>query len=223
VSRRVLILVEGQTEERFVKDILAPLFLADQLYLEAILLTTKRAKNGMKFGGGVTSFAKIERDIKRLIHGSGDALVTTLIDYYGLPKDFPGMIAVDRHASALASVIHLEDALAKHFSYPKNFLPFLFLHEFEALLFSNVDVLPEILTMPEKSDAFSAIRHAFTTPEDINNHPNTAPSKRILKLFPSYRKTLHGPHAVKRIGLATIQAECPHFAAWMNQLRSLAK
>jgi len=76
------------------------------------------------------------------------------------------------------------------------------LHEFEALLFSNVDVLPKILTMPEKADKFSKIRDDFSSPEDINNHPNTAPSKRILELFPSYKKTIHGPLVVKDMGLA---------------------
>jgi len=222
MTKRALILVEGQTEERFVKDVLAPSFWPVGLYIEPTLLVTKRVKDGPNFKGGVTNFAKFENDINRLLNGSGDALVTTFIDYYGLPTDFPGMATRPLQSSNESCVSYLENEIAQHFGYRRKFLPFLMLHEFEALLFSNVEVLPRVMTSIEKTGDFSAIRNAFATPEDINNDPETAPSKRVVQLFPAYRKALHGPNTARRIGLNTMRNECPHFAKWMTRLETFA-
>jgi hypothetical protein len=41
--KRVLILVEGQTEERFVKDVLAPAFVELQMFLSPTILVTKQS------------------------------------------------------------------------------------------------------------------------------------------------------------------------------------
>src|SRR5262245_57878994 len=89
--KHALVLVEGQTEERFVKDVLAPTLEKHNLYLKPTVLVTKRMKSGPNFKGGVTSFVKFETDLRLLFLGAGNALVTTLLDYYGLPGDFPGM------------------------------------------------------------------------------------------------------------------------------------
>lgn len=215
--KRALVLVEGQTEERFVKDVLAPAFEQRSLYLTPRILVTKRVKNGPNFKGGVTSFAKFEADVRRLRHGSGDALVTTLLDYYGLPDDFPGMS--DRpNSSPLQRVQHVENAVRSYFRNPKNFLPFLALHEFEAWLFASREELPRVLNQSEKTREFTAIRDSFATPEEINERSEWAPSIRITKLFPGYRKMLHGPIVVGRIGLEKIRSECAHFAWWLSQL-----
>ncbi len=60
-----------------------------------------------------------------------------------------------------------------------------------------------------------AIRHEFPTPEDINDSPTTAPSKRIKAVAPAYDKLLHGVAAASEIGLARMRSECPHFAEWI--------
>ena len=91
MSKRCLILVEVQTEERFVKDIVAPFFAPKRLFVIPTLLVTKRVKSGPNFKGGVTSFANFERELRLLLNDSDAACVTTLLDYYGLPEDFPGM------------------------------------------------------------------------------------------------------------------------------------
>lgn len=221
MSKRVLVLVEGQTEERFVKDILAPHFLERGVFLSPTLLVTKRVKDGPNFKGGVTSFAKFERDVWRLLNGAGNAWVTTLIDYYGLPDDFPGMRTRPDTLPA-ERVRHIEDALRQHFGNRTNFVPFFALHEFEAWLFSAPDVLARVMTQPDKESELAAIRSSVNTPEDINEHPAHAPSKRICSIFPSYRKKLHGPAAANRMGLSRIRAECPHFAVWINELERYA-
>jgi hypothetical protein len=80
MSKRVLILVEGQTEERFVKDVLAPTFLGRNLYFFPTILVTKRVKSGPNFKGGVTNFRRFQKDAQRLLNSAGDGLVTTLLD-----------------------------------------------------------------------------------------------------------------------------------------------
>ncbi len=221
MSKRVLILVEGQTEERFVKDVLAPAFLDRGLYFFPTILVTKRVKSGPDFKGGVTSFGKFQRDAQKLLNSASNALVTTLLDYYGLPTDFPGMDSrpigppIDR-------VTHVEQAILTRFGSPRNFLPFLALHEFEAWLFASPEELPELMIEKNKQAQFEAIRAGFQTPEEINERPQFAPSKRIETLFPAYKKTLHGPTAARRIGLDRIRSECPHFASWLNELEAFA-
>jgi hypothetical protein len=222
MSKRALILVEGQTEERFVKDVLAPAFLHRDLYFFPTILVTKRVKNGPNFKGGVTNFRKFQNDAQRLLKSAAAALVTTLLDYYGLPTDFPGMDSRPIGSPA-ARVTHVEQAISMKFGSPPNFLPFLALHEFEAWLFASPEELPRVMTENEKQPEFAAICASVQSPEEINERPQFAPSKRIEALFPSYKKNLHGPAAVGRIGLDRIRAECPHFASWLSKLEAFAK
>ena len=223
MSKRVLILVEGQTEERFVKDVLAPAFFEKELFFAPTLLVTKRVKDGPNFKGGVTNFAKFENDLRRLFDSASGALVTTLLDYYRLPNDFPGMASRTVCASARDRVVHVELAIRRHFDCANNFLPFLMLHEFEAWLFADTSVLPRVLTDDRPKAEFSAMRAAVATPEEINARPDWAPSKRIERLFPTYRKTAHGPTAAKRIGIDRIRSECPHFNEWLTALDRFAE
>ena len=218
--KRVLILVEGQTEERFIKDVLAPSFVDRQVFLFPTLLVTKKVKDGTNFKGGVTSYAKFKADVRRLLQDSG-SLVTTLLDYYGLPEDFPGMSTRPKGAP-LARVRHVEESIREELGSPKNFIPFLALHEFEAWLFVSADELPRALTQAAGRDAFAAIRASFESPEDIDEGITTAPSKRIQTIFPTYRKRVHGPLTLQRIGLKPIREECPHFDGWVRGLEEFA-
>ena len=222
MSKRVLILVEGQTEERFVKDILGPNFWPRNLFLTPTLLVTKIVKDGTNFKGGVTNFTRFRNDVERLLYGSGGALVTTLLDYYGLPSDFPGMNSRPTGGTPLQRVQHVEQAIAHCFGSPPNFVPFLAIHEFEAWLFSSPDELPRVMTETYKQAQFASICGTFSTPEEINEQPHSAPSKRIAQLFPAYKKTLHGPTTVGRIGLSKIRSECTHFNDWISSLEAFS-
>lgn len=215
--KRCLILVEGQTEERFVKDVLCPEFEPRGFYLSPTILTTKIVKSGPNFKGGVTSYAKLRADLDKLLRSG--AVVTTMIDYYGLPSDTPGMSnrpvgrAIDR-------VKHVEEAIFNDLGSPY-LLPFLALHEFEALLFVDHETTASVIPAPEKAFELLAIAGG-AEPEDINEDPETAPSKRLKRVFPSFRKTLHGPTAAKRIGLSALRSRCPHFDSWISRLEKHA-
>lgn len=217
--KRVLILVEGQTEERFVKDVLAPHLWARGKDPVPKVATTKRVKIGPDFKGGITDYQKVENDLRRLLGDTGVAAVTTFIDYYALPTDFPGM-ATRPNSTSQDRARHVEkewEQLIEH----SRFRSFLMIHEFEALLFSKPDELSKALYQTESLQELTAIRTSFSTPEDINDNPLTAPSKRIIRILPGYQKTLHGPLVTKRIGLEKLCEECPHFSEWIEWLESL--
>lgn len=223
--KRALILVEGQTEERFVKDVLAPHLASLQLFIVPTLLTTKVVKNGPNFRGGVSNFEKFESDLRRLLGGAGmgasSALVTTMLDYYRLPDDFPGMTTRPAPVDIFARIRHVEAALANHF-HDGRFVPFLALHEFEAWVFSCPNTLPAVMTEPSKQPQFAGVCKSVQTPEEINERPGHNPAARIASLFPTYRKPLHGPTATQRIGLQLIRNRCPHFNSWLIRVEQFA-
>ena len=217
--QRVLILVEGQTEERFVKSILQPHLLTFNVHAEPKIVTTKRVKSGPDFKGGVTSFGKVEYDIRLLLGDTNAALITTMLDYYGLPNDFPGQRQL-RGSNSHDKAKELEAALESHFQVAPRFLAYLMVHEFEALLFSAPTVLAQVMNEPSAERHLQNTRKSFATPEDIKDDPATKPSARVLGRFPGYQKVLHGPNAISRIGLATVRRECAHFNEWVTKLET---
>lgn len=218
--QRVLVLVEGQTEERFVKDVLQPHLWNKNVHLEPKILTTKRVKRGPDFKGGVTDFAKFEGDLKRLLGDTGAAMITTMLDYYGLPDDFPGKDTVATQPQQERSR-YLEKALEDHVAVGPRFKAFFMLHEFEAFLFVSPPVLANAMNDPNALSAIQQIRTVFPTPEDINEGEETHPSKRVTRLFPQYRKRLHGPMVAGRVGLNALRGQCPRFGEWMSLLESV--
>ncbi|MBR9856365.1 MAG: DUF4276 family protein [Gammaproteobacteria bacterium] len=211
---RVNVFVEGQTEETFVRDLLLPYFANQGIYLNAILAQTSTGHRG-----GIVSYGKVKHQVTRLCRQDKGAFVTTLIDYYGLPTDFPGLDSQEPDARLRISA--LEAAFAADIN-ESNFIPNFLLHEFEALLFCEPKKFADWLDDDAPVVRLEAIKASFDSPELINNSPQTAPSKRILALVPEYRKTLHGPLIAEDIGLDTIRAQCPHFNDWIERLQALA-
>jgi hypothetical protein len=103
----------------------------------------------------------------------------------------------------------------------KRFLPFVVMHEFEGLLFSDCSAFSRAIGRSDLERTFRDIRGQFATPEDIDDSPVNAPSKRIEALEPRYQKPLLGVRAAQEIGLARIREECPHFRSWLQQLETL--
>lgn len=211
---RVNVFVEGQTEETFVREVLTPYFAAQGIYLNPIL-----AKTSPLSKGGIVSYGKVKHQITLLCKKDPTAFVTTLIDYYGLPTDFPKPTTID--ANAHVKALEIEQALKADIA-QANFIPNLLVHEFEALLFSAPHKFTDWFEDKVPTAKLEAVRAAFETPEHINNNPNTAPSKRILSLIPKYRKTLHGPIIAADIGLDVMRRECVHFNNWVEGLLRLA-
>ena len=209
---RLAVSVEGRTEEEFVNRVLAGHLRGRRVESTPILLG--KARGGP--GGGNVSSDRLASEMVCLLPNF-DA-VTSLVDFYGFRNKG------DRSVEDLEA--HLRDEIAGRIGPGQDVtkvVPYVQRHEFEGLLFSNVEVFAEQVDFPSRCrDELQAVRAQFTTPEDINDHPQTAPSKRIANVIPKYRKTLHGPLLAGEIGLDRIRAECRRFDAWVRRLESLA-
>jgi hypothetical protein len=219
--KRVHILVEGQTEETFVRTLLQPYLAELGVYVTPVVIATKRVKSGRKFKGGVSKYAGIRRDLQHLLRDTNATAVSTMIDYYGLPGDFPGVASLPRKAGPQQRVLYLEEALRSDLG-DHRLLPYLSLHEFEALLLVSPEEIQQAVASPRLAQQLAGAVASVPTPEDINDGAETHPSARIEKAAPRYRKALHGPIVAERIGLSTIRSRCPHFDAWVEQLAALA-
>lgn len=214
---RVYLLVEGQTEEAFVRELLAPHYVHAGLYLMPILVRTSPGHKG-----GVVSYAKIKPQIIRLCRQEPGVPVSTLFDLYALPGDFPGRSAAayPQQGSGWQKAQYLENEWALDVN-EANFVPNLLVHEYEALLFVGPEKFGEWTDDPGVVSRLSAAARAHATPEDINDNPLTAPSKRILATMPGYQKPFHGPLIACAIGLDAMRQACPHFHAWLQKLEAL--
>ncbi len=217
--KTILILVEGQTEESFVRDILYPHLEKKNIYCISKLATTKREKSGPDFKGGIVSYGKLKFDIKQLLKDTSVVAVTTMIDYYGFSSKVPFEDDI-KGGSCFERVIRLEKKFKEDIGH-KKFLPYIQLHEFEAMVFVSPEVVAAAFKQEDKEAEINKIKSSFKTVEEINDNPATIPSRRLLKIFPGYQKTLHGPLIVKRTGLETIRKECSHFNQWLTQLENL--
>jgi hypothetical protein len=213
---RLLVLAEGDTEELFVRDILAPHLAKFGVYAVATGVVSKRLANGKKITGG-NRWSNVYNSLKPLLHNT-DAWVTTVLDYYGLPDDFPGLSSDGNTASHLSNV---EIALAAAVQNPPRFIPFLSLHEFEAWYFASPNQVATYYGQPNIAKLMLQASDAAGGPEAINHGKQTHPSKRLESYSVGFRKTT-AVALLKEIGIPTIRAACPHFAAWLDRLEALA-
>ena len=206
---RLAVSVEGQTEEAFVKDVLASLL--RQRGVEPIPIIIGRARSGSQGGGNVNS-QRLVAEMINLRH-SHDA-VTSLVDFYGFR---------DRRGATVEELEeHLRCEIDREMPNASRLIPYVQKYEFEGILFSDTDAFHVIDQATEwEISQLSTIRQTFSTPEDINDDPNLAPSKRVMNIMPRYRKRVHGPMVAERAGLAKIRKECQRFNAWLEQLENL--
>lgn len=214
---KLLILCEGQTEGRFVDRLIAPHLCALGKLIIPTLLTTRRNSPRGKGKGGVSSYAKIRRDVLNLLQDTSARLVTTILDYHRLPHDFPGKAGLPS-GSMHRRIAHLGKAWADDIG-DDRFLPYLSSPEFEALLLSSPEVICEHFGDLRRPRDFAFLQEV-ATPEELNDNPNTHPSRRILNIFPEYGKAKDGPQIAEKIGLATIRQKCPHFSRWLAALEA---
>lgn len=217
--KRVLALAEGQTEEAFLDRLLAPHLQAYGLSLIVTIVKTRRPRSGAAFKGGYVPYGRLHDELRLLLRDTNATAVTTMLDYYGLPGEFPGWPATGR--TPHERVARLEAAFAADIA-DRRFIPFLTLHEFEALIFTDPAHVCDLGGAPQARSPLSKLRDGVASPEEIDQGRDTHPSAHIERHVPAYRKTTHGPIAAERIGLAAIRAACPHFDRWVARLETLA-
>lgn len=218
--KQIMILTEGQTEEAFINKVLAPYFIEKDIYLYATMICTKKTKGVRQYRGGLSSYDQVKRDLNLLLKSTQFDKVTTFLDYYGLPSDFPGQDSIPSTGDCYSKVDHIEKMFEEDVSHHK-FLPFIMLHEFETMIFCDIYSLNDYFGEKRGSlDRLSRVAEQFNSPEEINNSPQTAPSKRILNELEGYVKPLHGPLATLEIGIDRIREMCPHFNDWLEYIEN---
>lgn len=205
---RLAISVEGPTEQEFVRGTPQGHLWDHGIDCRAVIVTTKRLITGPNQKGGSISLERAIREVRPLL--SNFDYVTTLYDFYGFRGRKQGQTADD-----------VEREIAERLARPRKLIPYLQMHEFEALLFSSPEHVAAMFSEPDKRRALEEIVRRASGPEKINDDPETAPSKRLGRLFNSYDKKFHGPAIAAQIGLSTMRARCPRFDKWIERLEEL--
>lgn len=212
--------VEGPTEQTFVREVLGPWLWSNS---RVELVASPAGKPGKKGGN---NYDKAKRDIINHLKNPHFSRVTTFFDFYGMGTSWPGR-ELSRNKTHARKPKTVEAAIREDVravvgdDLIPRFMPYIQMHEYEALLFSETTALPEVMRDEDSKEQLDEIRAEFTNPEEINDSPVTAPSKRIEGIYPYYRKPLHGVLAAKRITVEVMIGECPHFNEWVTALGEL--
>jgi hypothetical protein len=208
------IVVEGETEEAFVNHVLTAAF-------KQLEISPKKPRN-------LRSWKSVRDFIVRLLNNKSntksESYVTTMFDFYGLPSSFPGLQEAKGKTAPPDKAHVIEEAMRKCVN-DNRFIPYIQLHEFEALLFARPEAIAETLRPARPQEWQKELRDIEknfpNNPEYINQRDQYAPSKRLKRHFPEYEKVVHGPLIAERIGLPTVCDKCSHFNDWLMKLESL--
>ena len=223
----VNLVVEGQTEQTFVRQVLAPYMASRSVYLRAALI----GRPGHK--GGDIRWERASIDIGNFLKQRTETYVSTMFDYFRIDSSWPGYgqlrIQQDkgtrftaRDKALLIETETKQKAAAEFVSLDveRRFIPYIEMHEFEALLFSDTEILARELGVQAKQVA--QIIAQYDNPEEINEDPSRAPSKRLEALSPGYRKVTAGISIIEKIGISNLREACSHFDQWLRRLEGLS-
>ena len=222
----IVALVEGETEQTFVRDQIAAHLACLGITIWPVLPGRHRRH------GGVTKWDVAKQDIIRTLRER--RFCTTMFDYYAMPTDWPGRaesmnLPWEQRANHVESRVLAEvtATMGDRFD-PRFFIPYVQLHEFEALAFADVEKLASVVAplgiwswrVEELTARFQKIVDDAGSPEAINDSYETCPSRRITNFERAYRKRVHGPIVTGRIGLQVLRSKCLHFANWLGRLEN---
>lgn len=213
--KRVIIICEGETEREFCKNVLAPHLIHHDIFIQSPLI-----KRSM---GGMVRWSVLKKEIETHLL-EPNVIVSTLIDYYGLYQkhDFPNWIMGERIADKCLRMDFLENAMKEDIYkvVRHRYIPYLQLHEFEGLLFNDIqlfyDQVPkaELVGIAELKKTFAD----YDNPEMINNNRETSPSHRLKRIIKGYNKPLYGHYFAEAIGIEKIRAKSPRFNQWVENI-----
>ena len=222
----IYIIVEGQTERTFIRDILAPYEANKKIYIYPTII----GKPGHK--GGNISFERATNDIGKFLKQRDNIYISTMFDYIRIDKNWPGMDIIRKHIqdrdiiTAQFKAETMESATLERivnlfpgYNADKRFIPYIGMHEFEALLFSNTSILAREIGINPR--LINHILNSYNSPEEINDDPAKSPSMQLKKIISGYRKVAMGKIVAEAIGIEEIRRRCPHFNNWLEKLESL--
>ncbi len=217
--RRIIIICEGQTEKEFCIKTLSPYFANKGIFIQSPLI-----KKSM---GGIVKWSELKKQILLHLRSDVTAYVTTFIDYYGVYSkyNFPNWNAAEAEPNKARRMEILEAGMSNGIedALKYRFIPYMQLHEFEGLLFNNIDVFFEQIPEDELvgvDELVTTFRH-FDNPEMINNSRETSPSKRLQRIIRGYDKVVYGNIIAEAIGLEKIRLKSPRFNEWLEKMEQL--
>jgi hypothetical protein len=217
--KRIIIICEGETEQEFCKDVLQPYFQTKQKFIAYPTIK--------KSGGGIVAWETLKKQIEMHLKQEPTAIVTTFIDYYGLNGEknkFPQWEFAKTIVDKNKRMDFLEHAMLTTLdeSLRFRFIPYIQLHEFEGLLFNNIEVFNSEITPQEFSNYNYLVRtiNDNPNPELINEGKYTAPSKRLMQIIIGYNKPVYGAILAEKIGLTRMRNKSPRFNQWINILET---
>ncbi|MDJ1491670.1 DUF4276 family protein [Cytophagaceae bacterium DM2B3-1] len=215
MSKRLYIVVEGDTEEQFVKEVLTPYFNTFEIYsVHATQITTNK-RLGAK--GGFVNYQHLKNDVLRLLKQQ-DVIVSMLVDFYRIPGSVPGYDQAMLQSTSIKKIEVLENAINDDIN-DHRFISYIQRHEFESVLFASDAGFQKYYNEPAQVlTRINSVIEQFPNPEDINDGPETAPSKRIIQIIPEYKKVVDGNILALEVGIDTILQKCPMFKAWIEKL-----
>ncbi len=195
---RVALSVEGLTEERFVKEVLAEHFYPLDIYLYPVKIQTP------------LNVYRVAKEIRNLAYNHD--FVTTLYDFYGFQKKDRNETKISLEEKILSFV---DDDIKDQV------IPYIQMYEYEGLLFSSPSTMAEILEGEDLLEWSRSIVDEFDgNPELINNSYNTCPSRRLASKS-NYKKGIHGPQIAKSTGVRLLREKCKGFDQWLAKLENL--
>lgn len=222
------ILCEGVTEELFVKRVLKEHLSAQEVIVKAQLLLTNSKLNAR---GGILSYQQVKGDLQRWVKVNAgkkneEHYYTTMIDLYALPDDFPEYKEAVKVMDVYQRVRKLEEGFGNDMNM-SDFIPYIQLHEYEALVFCGLEFLPEYY--PQSAQAVKKLQKVLEqfsgNPEKIDGGRATSPSKRLIQALADvrchYDKTKTGVEIVSKVGLPALREHCCHFDAWIQRLEQI--
>lgn len=209
--KTVIIICEGPTEEVFCRNLLSQ-YLQNSCRIEIRLL------------GGNCNWQRIRDMAEKALKQQKNALVTTFFDYYGVKtKKFPNWketVGINK-ANVRERIEILENGMLEEIdsNLRYRFIPYVQLHEFEALLFNNIGVFDDMFEFEQYDRAeLLNVFNEFPDPEMIDQGTETSPSHRLIKIIPAYRKVIQGNAIAEKIGIEQIRQKNKHFNDWIEQL-----
>lgn len=211
MAKQLVFIVEGDCEEYLInKKVIPYLYLhlppGKAWTMNAQKIITNRSAH---IRGGNVSYSYLKNDIERTSkQNNGDVLITTFLDFFRLPTDFPGYKTGD--------INQIEDAVRKD-NPDIDLLPYIQKYEFETLLFADREALAIVIDDPKALKKVDEILSEYTDIEDINSSPEKAPSKRLMKIF-DYNKTADSSIILDFLDMQTILVKCQRFKSWIGTL-----
>lgn len=218
---RILALVEGPTE----RSIFDRVFAKDLETKNVFLYSRVVGKPGHK---GRNTFSTVRKELHALLRQEPGSYVTMFFDYYGLKDDWPALNASKgKDPAGILNAISqgIYDSIASDIGTDlvgNRFIPYVQVHELESLLFAGSEHMAHVFEQSKLQRDFEKIVAECGGCEKINDNVNTAPSKRIQKYFPGYKKgrsvNAHAYRIIQRTGIDRIRQKCPNFNEWYTKL-----